>query len=215
MTTVTHQPLSEATRIVALTTAQGHLPMANASAEETAFLAGIGMLVAELDGDDWTFGLHIALSSLDQDRSVLVLEAAQVMRAPGHVVGWQLAQTSIPALLTTAGEVAPQLAHAMLDDLAKLLACGSTDLAVDHGGAGAPEFGAYAEALGLPVRKLGREALFEAWQTGEMAPVGTMIASELLAIMHLALLAAGPAKASARRDLGRWLAWQRRLGTDL
>lgn len=213
MTIIDQQSLATATRIVAIATATAPLPLQDGPPEQAVtFLAGIGFLSAERTRTGWEFDLQVGLATADLGEAPLLRWATRALPEAGHVVGWQLADTSVAAMLAAAGTAEPEVATAFLGRLSRLTSGGSSDLAVDHGGAGAASFAEHASALDLPITPLTPGELFEAWHNGATAPVREMLKGELLALMHLALLANGPVHAAARIAFGRWLA-DRRAGS--
>ena len=168
------------TRFVALSIATVTSPAAsNGSLSSMSHLAGIGLLIAERDSDHcWHFDLESC---------------------------WRRADSVLPPLLDAAGEGDAEIGLAFLDRLAKLVTGLSVDLAVPHGGAGAPAFNDIAAIRGIAVGTMTAAAIESVWSFGETVGVREHVEADALALWQLWLLEGNGRAAAASEAFAAWL----------
>ena len=139
------------TRFVALSIATLTSPAATSgSLPRMSYLASIGLFIAQRDDDGrWHFDLASHAIGAGDGENALLAWASDAMPADGIVLGWQLADTVLPPLLDAAEQGDAEIGRAFLERLAKLATGPSVDLAVPHGGAGAPPLATVAAAHGI------------------------------------------------------------------
>ncbi|MGI4733027.1 MAG: hypothetical protein ACRYFW_14965 [Janthinobacterium lividum] len=169
-------------------------------------LAGIGMLIAERDGDNrWLFDVRSHAIGAGDGEDALLVWATHAMLADGIVLGWRLADEVLPPLLDAAGQGDAEIGRAFLDRLATLVTGLSVDLAVPHGGAGAPAFGDIAAARGITGGTMTAAAIESVWSFGESTGVREHVEADALALWQLWLLEGNGRAAAASEAFTAWL----------
>lgn len=149
-------------------------------------LAAIAVLIAERGSDGtWTFSLkRHAVAAGDREDSLL-LWALNALPASGIVLGWQLADRAMAPLLDAATTGDPELGRAFLDRLTRLVTAPSVDLAVHHGGVGAPPLSEIAAGHGIIVPVTDPAAVESAWGFGDRAWLRDHVGSEAMTLWRL------------------------------
>lgn len=116
------------------------IPKAAAHYGETQQIVGVAMLIAEreTDTDHWAFQLKWNIIPAGSSEEVLLLWLTNALPEKGTLIGWQLGDDIIDALLDAASDNDPEMARRFPDRPMKLAIGASVDLAVAHGGANAP-----------------------------------------------------------------------------
>jgi hypothetical protein len=191
--------------LIAITTvdtpasAQGTLPA-------MTHVVAIGMLIAERDAEDrWDFTLkHHAIGAGDSE-DLLLAWAARVMPDTAIVIGWQLADAIVMPLLEAGKDAEPGIARGFLDRLTKLVTMPSVDLAISHGGAGAPAFVDVAAAHGINVAPLSDTEAESAWAFGDVDALRSDVAQRTIAAWRLWLAEANGAGTEALAAFETWV----------
>ena len=191
--------------LVTLVSVVAEMPSPARAPRPESHLAGIGMLVAQPLGSKWGFDLRIRLAANDSALPALLAWAADAFPAAGRVIGWQLAERVVAPLIAATDASDPVLAEAVLTRLAPLISCGSDDLAVEHGGAGALPLGAHLAANGIPGAAMTPGEIGEAWRRGRLAEIRSMIEIQAIAVLDRWARDHGEAAAELHTALGRWL----------
>ncbi len=168
-------------------------------------LAAIAVLIAERDSDGtWAFSLkRHAVAAGDREDSLL-LWALNALPEIGIVLGWQLANRAITPLLDAATTGDPELGRAFLDRLTRLVTAPSIDLAVHHGGAGAPPLAEIAAGHGIAVPVADPAAVESAWGFGERAWLRDHVEAEAVAVWRLWLAESNGTAGDASAAFGAW-----------
>ena len=165
---------------------------------EPSTLIALGALVARRVGDhEWVATLDHRLLTGDRTGSAdtLVAACSDLLPERGLLVGWQLAEATLPVLIEAAAAAQPTTAQRFLNRMAMLTGQGSEDLAIQRGGAGAPRLDSALAALGEPLAPLGRQAILRAL-AGDEEPLVTAIQDRLHALWRLWLADRGRATLS-------------------
>ena len=166
-------------------------------------IIGVAMFVAERDQQgDWSFMLHVGVA--DESEAQLLEWAADLMPYPAIAIGWQVGDHLVPVLIDAIQQAEPTVAHYVASRLARLFSAPSIDLAIDHGGAGAPPFAEIAAKVGLAVPVMDEEQRFNAWAFSSLDPLRDQLTAEAIALWRLWLHQSGehPDAAIATAD---WL----------
>lgn len=199
--------MSNTARFVTLTTAVVDTPATNTGSLARTRLVDLGMLIAERDENGvWSFTVHADVVEAGEPESRLLEWAADRMPHPAVVIGWKLADRVVPVLLDAARHAEPVVAHYYTARLSRLLTGLSIDLAINHGGAGAPTFSVVAERIRLEVMPMDDDALFTCWAFGTLDPVRDHLAAEAVALWRYWLREAGDDAAGADAATTAWLA---------
>ena len=169
-------------------------------------LAGIGLFVAERDGDGrWRFDLTSHAIGAGDGEYVLLAWATKLFPTAGTLLGWQLADAVLPPLLDAAAQGDAEIGRAFLERLAKLVTGVSVDLAVPHGGAGAPPLAAVAAVRGIAAGTLTAPDLESVWSFGDTQAVHEHVEADALALWRLWLLEGNGRAAAAAEAFAAWL----------
>lgn len=201
-------------RFVALSVATLTSPAATSgSLPAMSHLAGIGMLVAERDEDhQWRFDLTSHAIGAGDGEDALLAWAGAALPAGGLMLGWQLADAVLPPLLDAAGQGDAEIGRAFLERFARLVTGLSIDLAVPHGGAGAPPLGTVVAKHGIAAGRMTAAAIESVWSFGETTGVREHVEADALALWQLWLLESNGRAAVAGTAFAAWLEQGNRLG---
>ncbi len=168
-------------------------------------LAAMAVLIAERDSDGtWTFSLKRHAVAAGDREDTLLLWALNALPTSGIVLGWQLADRAMAPLLDAATTGDPELGRAFLDRLTRLVTAPSIDLAVHHGGAGAPPLAEIAAGHGIAVPVVDPAAVESAWGFGERAWLRDHVEAEALAAWRLWLAESNGTAKSASAAFDAW-----------
>lgn len=203
VTTMTH-----ISRFVSLAIAFVEAPASiSGTAPGMTHLAAMGMLIAQRGiGGDWRFSLRSHALAAGDGEDGLLLWASEAMPASGVVLGWQLADRIVPPLLSAGAGADPDTGRAFLDRLARLVTMPSVDLAVPHGGAGAPPLAEIAGAREIAVPTLTPLEIESAWAFGNRALLASHVEAQAVATWRLWLAEANGAGEAASTAFERWIA---------
>ncbi|MBY0521533.1 MAG: hypothetical protein K2P79_14025 [Sphingomonas sp.] len=168
-------------------------------------LVAIAVLIAERNSDGtWGFSLkRHAVGAGDREDSLL-LWALNALPQSGIVIGWQLADRAIAPLLDAATTGDPELGRAFLDRLTRLVTAPSIDLAIHHGGAGAPPLAEVAAGNGIEAPAADPAAVESAWGFGERAWLRDHVEAEAVAVWRLWLAESNGTAKSASDAFDAW-----------
>lgn len=149
-------------------------------------LVAMALLIAERDADHrWQFTLeHQAIAAGESER-LLLSWASQAMPESGIVLGWQLRDAIVQPLLDASSEGDPEVARAFLAGLGNLLTAPSIDLAIHHGGVGAPPFADVAGKHGIATSPMTAADIESAWAFGERQRLRDHVAAQAIATWRL------------------------------
>lgn len=195
------------TRFVALSLATVSMPTSEQrTLPAMTHITGMAMLIAERDADhNWRFTLESNAIAAGTGEDALLAWAMGVMPDGGTLLGWELADDILPPLLDAAADGDPEIGRAFLDRFMKLVTGLSIDLAIPHGGAGAPPFDTVAAACGIVTDPITCEAIESAWATGDTIRLRDHVAAEAIAIWQLWLREGNGLAAAASAAFDRWL----------
>ena len=147
-------------------------------------LIGVAMLVAERARDGrWSFHPHAATS--DDGEAPLLEWVVDHLPHPATIIGWQIGDRLLPALLDAVAHAEAPLAHRFASACARSFTSPCIDLALDHGGAAAPLFSDVATEAGFPVTALDDERRFNAWVFSSLEGVRQQLEREALVLWQL------------------------------
>lgn len=174
-------------------------------------LAAIAVLIAERDsGGTWTFSLKRHAVAAGDREDTLLLWALNALPESGIVLGWQLVDRVMAPLLDAATTGDPELGRAFLDRLTRLVTAPSVDLAVHHGGIGAPLLAEIAAGHVIAAPVADPAAVESAWGFGDRAWLRDHVEAEALAVWRLWLAESNGTAESASAAFDTW----RSGGTD-
>lgn len=169
-------------------------------------LAAIALLIAERDvGGGWTFSLKRHAVAAGSGEDALLLWAINVLPSAGIVLGWQLANRIIAPLLDAGTVGDPEVGRAFLDRLNGLVTAPSIDLAVRHGGVGAPSLAEVAASHGISVLTVDPVATESAWAFGDHAWLRDQVGAEAVAVWRLWLAESNGMAGEASAAFEIWL----------
>lgn len=168
-------------------------------------LAAMAVLIAGRDSDGtWTFNLkRHAVAAGDREDSLL-LWALNALPTSGIVLGWQLADRAVAPLLDAATTGDPELGRAFLDRLTRLVTAPCVDLAVHHGGVGAPPLAEIAAGHGIAAPVADPAAVESAWGFGERAWLRDHVEAEAVAVWRLWLAESNGTAGEANAAFDAW-----------
>lgn len=170
-------------------------------------LAGLAMLIAERDGEGaWTFLLERHAIAAGDGEDALLKWATHVMPTAGTVLGWQLADRIVAPLLDAGTIGDPEIGRAFLDRLMTLVTIPSIDLAVHHGGAGAPDLASVCAEQGIVLTPLSAGEIESAWAFGDPPSLNAHVAREAIAVWQLWLAESSGKAVAASKAFASWLA---------
>ena len=149
-------------------------------------LAAMALLIAERDAErQWRFTLEHQAIAAGESEKLLLSWASQTMPESGIVLGWQLRDSIVQPLLDAASAGEPEVACAFLASLKRLLTASSIDLAVHHGGAGAPSLADIAIKHGIATSALDVADVESAWAFGERQRLRAHVAAHAITTWRL------------------------------
>ena len=181
------------------TSIQGTLPA-------MSHLAAIGMLIAARDAEgQWRFSLVSHATEAGEGEDALLSWATRMMPPSGIVIGWQLAERIVPPLLEAGANGDPDIDRAFLDRFMTLVTAPSVDLAIPHGGAGAPSLTEIVARHGIELPSLTAGQVEAAWALGNRALLRKQVEAMAVATWRLWLAEANGSAGSAATAFDRWL----------
>lgn len=168
-------------------------------------LAAIAVLIAERDRDgEWSFALKRHAVAAGDGEDALMLWALNVLPTSGIVLGWQLADRIVAPLLDAGTTGDPELGRAFLDRLNRLVTAPSVDLAVPHGGAGAPSLTELAARHGIDAPLVDPAAIESAWGFGNVDWLHEQVTAEAVAVWRLWLAESNGTATDASAAFDAW-----------
>lgn len=202
--------------IVAISIATVTEPAPRDGSDPVRHLVGIGLChVTKIAEDQVTCRLSARCLPTGVGEAALVDWLTDHLPDDASVVGWQLADDIVPALLGAADEAPPDGARAFVDALAVAVGRGTVDLADDYGGSAAPPFDQVCQDAGILATPIDPDALLAAWGIGFMAEIGEALGVNAVAAWRLAM-AATPERAPGDRFVAGLLRkWRRKARAAL
>lgn len=198
------------THIVALLPISLTVPKnADAPGMGETFLAGVGLLEVQQQSDG-SLEFDIQVASLGAGTSEQPLVEWLVRHLPEEAVllGYKLAEHTLPALMQAAAATEPELALELMNRLALLVTGGAIDLANDFGGAGAPKLEDVCRTHGIPAEDMSYDRVFTKWALGGAGCLDQLLATNLVALWRQWIMTAvrdADDRERARAALSCWL----------
>ena len=168
-------------------------------------LAAVAMLIGErAPGGTWTFALEQRAVGAGDGEDALLAWATAALPEQGVVIGWQLADAVVGPLLGATREGDPEIAAAFLAQLLKLITTPSVDLAIAHGGAGAPTFTAVAADHGIDAPTATAAQVESAWSFGNTSWLRGEAEAHAVAAWRLWLAEANGVAADVSSQFEQW-----------
>lgn len=169
-------------------------------------LTAIGLLIAERDGDAWQFTLKHQAIAAGSSEKLLLAWATRALPDSGTLIGWQLADDIVQPLIAAGSEGDPEIARRFFDRLMQLVTAPTIDLALHHGGAGAPPLALIAGEHGIETPRTTLAEIESAWAFGERELLRGHVAAQVIATWRLWLAESNGIAAAASAAFERWLA---------
>jgi hypothetical protein len=184
-----------------------HVPASRDGASPGFYhLAALALLIARRDPEGtWSFSIQRRATAAGEREDMLLAWATRNIPAKGILLGWQLAEAVMPPLFEAAADSDPVIGHAFIERLTSLLGAPSVDLAVPHGGAGAPPIDVVAASRGLTMRSLAPDEAESAWTVGDRERLQRHAESQAITAWRLWLAEAGSSAEPARKAFDSWL----------
>jgi hypothetical protein len=208
--------MPEPQSIIAISIATVTEPTPRDGGEPVSHLVGVGLLhVTHTVADQFTYRLSARCIPAGVGEAVLIDWLTDNLPSGASVVGWQLADDIVPALLGAADEAPPDAARAFVDALALSVSRGAVDLADHHGGAVAPSFDQVCREFSIASAPIAPETLLAAWGIGRMGAIAEALGVNAAAAWRLAV-AAMPERVPGDRFVASLLReWRRRARAGL
>ncbi|CAM3288969.1 hypothetical protein SPAN111604_14855 [Sphingomonas antarctica] len=186
------------------------VPAARDSAHPAAkIVAAIAMLVAKRDdAGDWSFTLERRAIGAGTGEDALMAWATPLMPEAGTVIGWQLADRVVAPLIDAATIGDAEIGRDFLDRLMVLVTSPSIDLAIGHGGAGAPDLAIVCADRHIALYSQSAGHIASAWSFGELRPLTNQVSCEAIAVWQLWLAESNGHASAASDAFADWLASQ-------
>ncbi len=150
------------------------------------FLAGAALFVVEqAAAADLRYRLAVCTVPAGTSEAVLADWLPRYLPSDRLVIGWQLADTIVPALFEAADAASPAAAVDLIDLLSKAITMDSEDLAERHGGMAAPAFREVCAQAGIPAWEMSEEETLGAWSIGRKVELVGMLATNAVAAWRL------------------------------
>lgn len=172
----------------------------------TSHLAAIAMFIAERDRNGaWSFSHEQQAIAAGESEDVLLAWATHTLPDSGVMLGWQLVEAIVPPLLDAGTSGDPEIGRAFLDRLMKVVTAPSIDLAIRHGGAGAPPLAVIAGEHGISAPAATAADIESAWAFGNVQWLRDHVAARAIAIWRLWLAESNGTAAAASVAFADWL----------
>lgn len=148
-------------------------------------LIGVGMLVAKRGQDGrWSFVLDAATAEASE-ADVIGWLSDRLPMPPATVIGWQIGDRLLPALLDAVAHAEAPLAHRFASACARTFTSPCIDPALDHGGVAAPPLDQVAREAGFPIDTLDEAKRFNAWAFSSLDGVRRQLEQEAIALWRI------------------------------
>lgn len=145
-------------------------------------LVGIGLFIASVQDRRWTFTRHASVVPAGEPEHSLLEGAADRLPADGMLIGWNVDNVLVPALLGAAATAPPVIAHHFTARLHRLLRGGVVDMALVPRKVSRATLAATAADMAIYAPAWDAEVVFTAWATGMIDQVRQDLADEVLAV---------------------------------
>lgn len=202
--------MPEPQSIIAISIATVTEPTPRVSGDPVRHLVGVGLLhVTRIIADQFTCRLSARCIPAGVGEAALVDWLTDHLPSDASVVGWQLADDIVPALLGAADEAPPDVARAFIDALALAVSGGAIDLADDRGGIAAPPFDRVCRDVDIVTAPIAPDALLAAWGINRMAEIAEALGVNAVAAWRLAMATTPERAPSERFTAGLLREWRR------
>lgn len=192
---------------LAVTAATINMPASNDGIHAASqHLIGIALFIAERDRKGrWRFARRAHAISAGEAEGALLDWAAARLPGEAMLISWNADHELVPALLGAAATAPPMVAHRFLERLSRLLAGGVIDMALEHGGAGAPTLAEVATDMAIHAPAWNIDAMTAAWAIGKVDQLRRDLADEVLAIWRTFVRSAGVSGLGAEAATDAWV----------
>ena len=184
------------------------LPLARARGLGT-HLAGAGLLIATRRASGWRFKSQAATIAAGDREQDLLQWLADRLPLADTLIGWQIDNHVVPALLEAAETADAAVAHHLTGRLARALRGRVVDVALEHGGSAAPPLDQVAADMAIAVPVIPDEALVSAWAFDRLDAVRSDLAAQAIGLWQFFLRHARMSGLEAEEATLAWLERQR------
>lgn len=189
--------MTESVTFVSLTAATVTIPpAADGDIPPATHLVGAGLFIATRDGSRWRFSSEAATIAAGEKEQNLLLWLADRLPMADTLIGWQIDQHLVPALIDAAAHAEPTVAHHFMVRLARVLRNNAVDLSI--GRSLAADHATIAPSI-MP------DVLLANWGTGRLDAVRSDLAAEALGTWLQFLRQAPPGGAQAEEATRDWM----------
>jgi hypothetical protein len=175
-------------------------------------LIGIALFIAERDPKGrWRFARRAYAIAAGETEGALLDWAAARLPSEAMLIGWNVDHGLVPALLDAAATAPPTIAHRFLCRLLPLLTGGVVDIALAHGGAGAPTLATVAADMAIYAPTWTVDGTTGAWAVGAVDQLRRHLGDEALAIWRTFVRTAGVTGLSAEAATDAWVLRRQRM----
>ncbi len=192
---------------IALTAVTVEMPAsANGVHAAETNLVGVGLFIAKRNADGrWRFERRAHAISAGEPEGTLLEWITSRLPGAAMMIGWNVDHQLVPALLDAAATAPPAVAHRFLERLTHLLKGGVVDIALRHGGAGAPTLNEAASDMAIYAPVWNVEVITGAWAIGAVDRLRRDLADEAMAIWRTFVRTAGVTGLDAEAATDAWV----------
>lgn len=177
------------------------VPQAAGSNAPEVYLIGAGLLIATYDGTRWRFSAESAALKAGEKEQNLLLWLSDRLPMANTVIGWNIDNRIVPALINAAAHADPTIAQHFMLRLSRALRNNVVDLAIDRSAAVEP--GIADEVRTAP--SMAPDVLLECWGKGQLDTLRADLRAEALGTW-LAFVRQGKAPGMAAEQATRdWM----------
>lgn len=190
---MTEEPVTFVSLAVATVTIP---PAVNGEASLGTHLVGAGLLIATRHGNRWHFSAESGTIAAGEKEQSLLLWLADRLPLADTLIGWQIDQHVVPALIDAAAHAEPTIAHHFMVRLARVLRGNVVDLSIDRS--------ARAEDVAT-ASSMTPDTLLGNWGTGRLNAVRADLATEAIGTWLHFLRQAQHVGADAEQATRAWM----------
>ncbi len=175
-------------------------------------LIGLALFIAERDRKGrWRFARRVHAIPAGESEGALLEWAAARLPREAIIIGWNVDRRLVPSLLDAAATAPPTIAQRFIGRLFRLLSGGVVDIALGHGGAGAPTLAAVAADMAIYAPAWNVDAVAGAWAVGAIDQLRRDLADEALALWRIFVRSAGVTGLGAEAATDAWVLRRQRM----
>ena len=175
-------------------------------------LVGLAMFIAERDRKGrWRFARRVHAIPAGESEGALLEWATARLPREAVLIGWNVDHRLVPTLLDAAATAPPTITERFIGRLLPLLSGGVVDIALGHGGAGAPTLAAVAADMAIYAPAWNVDAVAGAWAVGAIDQLRRDLADEALAIWRIFVRSAGVSGLGAEGATDAWVLRRQRM----